>query len=330
MRYVFILLFFCLESFSQPNVRIQGNFEGFPVSQYQVLVKLPLSLISSESIFQGQTDLKGSFQTDIRLNSSQKVTIVCLGYRVDFLLSPNDTLNFSTPSRSVLPQVEGATAKLHQFLYGSLLFGKDSLCEKPLFQNMSLDNYSLIINDLSAQYWESYQRECDTNNTYVNTYVKASLEGQKFLRKRAYLYSQGDRLKNENISFNFFEDNAYISDLYMDALYEYLLGVSANPFSMIGKRMNSDSTFWRTAYHHTYETLRKLPFTRETMLAQIVRKTLFPQITISEKEEIKVTTDLVLFQQFKEDFPQSPYLKPLNEMIDENKIFEKGMQRNEK
>jgi len=335
MRYVFVLLLLYVRSFAQPNVHIRGHFEGFPSSEYKILVTSPHSLVSqsltsAESILQEKTDLNGSFQTGIRLNFPQKVTIVCLGYRIDFLLSPNDTLNFSTPSRSALPQVQGATANLHHFLYESLLFGKDSLCEKPLFQNMSLDNYSLIINDLSAHYWENYQRECDTSNTYVNTYVKASLEGQKFLRKRAYLHSQGDRLKNEPISFAFLEDKAHISDVYMDALYEYLLGVSANPFSMIGKPMNSDSTFWRKGYLHTYETLRKLPLTREIMLAQIVKKTLFPFIMFSEKEGIKITTALTLLKQFQEDFPKSPYLQPLNEMVDENKIIEKRMKENEK
>lgn len=330
MRYLFVLLLLYVRSFAQPNVHIRGHFEGFPSSEYKILVTSPHSLTSAESILQDKTDLNGSFYTAIRLDSAQKVTIVCLGYRIDFLLSPNDTLNFSTPGRSALPQVRGVTAELHHFLYESLLFGKDSLCEKPLFQNISLGNYSLIINDLATQYWAKYRLKCDTSNTYVNTYVKASLEGQKFLRKRAYLHNQGDRLTNENIAFNFLEDDAHISDLYMDALYEHLLGVSANPFLMIGKPMNSDSTFWRKGYLHAYETLRRLPLTREIILAQIVKKTLFPLIVFSEKEGIKITTDLTLLQQFKEDFPKSFYLQPLNKMVDENKIFEKGLKETEK
>jgi hypothetical protein len=311
-RYILLLLFCSLGSLAQNNVHIRGHFDGFPSSQYQILVNSPLTLTSAKSILQEKTDLNGCFHTDIRLDSTQKVTIVCLGYRVDFLLSPNDTLSFCNPSRSFSPQVQGNTAKLHQFLYESMLFGKDSLAEKPLFKHISSENYFTIVNDLSAQYWERYQSTCDTTNRYINTYISASLEGQEYLRKQAYLRSQGELSKNDPIRFNILGEEARISELYMEGLQQHLLGMNMGGGMMRGGFFQVDSTFWDKGYANAYESLRKVPLTRELVLAQIVQRTLFTRMSFNG-QDFKINQ--ALFRRFKEDFPNSSYIKTLNEAI---------------
>jgi hypothetical protein len=312
MRYVILFLFCSLRCLAQPNVHIRGHFDGFPSSEYQILLKSPLALASSKSILEGKTDLNGCFHTDIRLNSTQKVTIVCLGYRVDFLLSPNDTLSFCNPSRSFFPQVQGNTAKLHQCLYESMLFGKDSLAEKPLFKHISSENYFTIVNDLSAQYWQRYQNTCDTTNTYTNAYISASLEGQNYLRKQAFLRSQGELSKNDPIRFNILGEEARISELYIDALQQYLLGMNMGGNMIRGVFFQVDSTFWEKGYTNAYESLRKVPLTRELVLAQIVQRTLFTRMSFNG-QDFKINQ--ALFQRFKEDFPNSPHIQALNEAI---------------
>lgn len=312
MRYVLLIMFCSLGCLAQPNVHIRGHFDGFPSSQYQISLNSPLTLAPSKSILEGKTDLNGCFHTDIRLDSTQKVTIVCLGYRVDFLLSPNDTLSFCNPSRSFFPQVQGNTAKLHQFLYESMLFGKDSLAEKPLFKHISSENYYTIVNDLSAQYWERYQSTCGTSNAYINAYVSASLEGQDYLRKQAYLRSQGEQSRNEPIRFKVLGEEARISELYIDALQQHLVGMNMGSRMMRGVFFQVDSTFWEKGYQNAYESLRKVPLTRELVLAQLVQRTLFTRMSFNG-QDIKINQSL--FQRFKEDFPNSPHIKTLAEAI---------------
>lgn len=312
MRYLLLLLVCCLRSFAQPNVHIQGYFEGFPSSQYQIFLDTPLgfSPYDPEAVLKERTDESGCFKADLCIESPQKVTIECLGYRVDFLLKPNDTLYFVNPSRSSFPVVKGPTARLHQFLYGSLLFGQDSLRRKPLFQHMSLEDYSFVINDLATESAERFQREQDTTNLQINAYVLASLEGQKYLRKQTYLRSLGDLSKNEPISLKTMNDEALISDIYREALYSRWLGFLPGPFMNRNMVVQIDSTVWEGRYNSIYEGLRKFPQTRELMLAKIVQRAFSLAHFSPEKEN---TAAGKLLERFKEDFPESPFCNALHQ-----------------
>lgn len=317
MRYLLLLLFCYFRSIAQPNVHIQGHFEGFPSSQYRVFVTKPavLSIYNytpEETAVKEQTDQCGSFKKDLRLESPQKVTVECLGYQLDFFLKPNDTLYFVNPNRSHSPVIKGPTAPLQRFLYESMLLGKDSLCQKPLFQHMSLEDYSFVVNDLSALAWERYQRDCDTGNVAINSYVRASLEGQKFLRKQTYIRSQGEQSKNETISLNVLGDEALISDIYTNALYSHWVGYLPTPFMNRNVVFQIDSTVWEGRYNAIYEGLRKFPKTRELMLAHTVRRSV-SFISFSTEKEITVPTKL--FERFKEDFPHSSYTNVLAQDI---------------
>ncbi|AEI47392.1 hypothetical protein [Runella slithyformis] len=310
MRYL-LLIFFCyLRSFAQPNVHIQGHFDGFPSSLCQVFVYNPLNIHSQELTAQARTDESGCFKADFRLESPQKVTVECLGYRVDFLLKPSDTLYFFTPNRSHFPIVKGPTARLHTFLYQSLLFGQDSLLRRPLFQHMSLDDYSFVVDDLWAQSQERYQREQDTANVYINTYVFASLEGQRFLRKRTYLQSKGESLKNEALRLKVTDDAALISEMYQEALYSQWLGYLPNGFMNRNVVFQMDSTVWEGRYAAIYEGLRKFPKTRELLLAKTVQRA-FSYAAFSSEKEYSVPAKLL--ERFKEDFPESPYSNALHQ-----------------
>lgn len=310
MRYL-LLIFVCyLRSFAQSNVHIQGHFEGFPSSQCHIFVHDPLSLGPQALAATARTDESGCFKTDFRLESPQKITVECLGYRVDFLLKPNDTLHFFNPNRSHFPTVKGSTARLHRFLYESLLFGQDSLLGKPLFQHMSFEDYSFVINDLWSQSQERYQREQDTTDRYINTYVLASLEGQKYLRKQTYLRSQGETSKHEMVRLNTSNDESLISDIYQEALYSQWLGYLPNGFVSRNGGFQMDSTIWEERYNVIYEGLRKSPKARELMLAKTVQRA-FAFAAFSPEKEYSVPAKLL--EKFKEDFPESPYCNALHQ-----------------
>lgn len=309
MRYL-LLIFVCyLRSFAQSNVHIQGHFEGFPSSPCQILVHNSLNIHSPELTAQARTDESGCFKTDFRLESPKKVTVECLGYHVDFLLKPNDTLHFFNPNRSYFPTVKGSTARLHRFLYESLLFGQDSLMRKPLFQHMSFEDYSFVINDLWSQSQERFQREQDTTDTYINTYVLASLEGQKYLRKQTYLRSQGDISKHELIRLNTVNDESLVSDIYQEALYSQWLGYLPNGF-LNRNAIQMDSTVWEGRYNAIYEGLRKSPKARELLLVKTVQRA-FSYAAFSPEKEYSVPAKLL--ERFKEDFPESPYCNALHQ-----------------
>ena len=310
MRYLLVLLIGGFQGFAQPNVHIQGRFEGFPSSQYQIFVKTPFSLPMQEPVCKARTDAEGGFKADLRLESPQRVTVECLGYAVDFLLKPNDTLYFRNPSRSLCPIVQGPTACLHRFLYENLLFGKDSLIQKPLFKHMASEDYSFVVNDLCIQAWERFQRDCDTNSLYINTFVTASLEGQKFFRKQAHLQIQGETAKSEPIRLKMLGDEAIISDIYLNALQSQWFGyytMGAVVVTGSNGSFTADSTLWERRYNSIYEDLRKFPKTREMLLAQTVRRSFLVFPYALEKE--KVPTQLL--ERFKEDFPRSPHIKEL-------------------
>ena len=313
MRFLCTLLLGAMQCFAQPNVHIRGHFEGFPSSKYQISIKLSNSFYSSSSIAKGYTDNHGNFETDIRLETPQKVSIDCLGYRVDFILSPNDTLVFCNPSRMQSPQVQGRTAALHQFLYESMLLGKDSLADKPLVRHMSLDNYSTIINDLADQYWERFQRTCDTSHSFMNTYVMASIEGQKFIRKQAHLRSQGELYINEKPPFKLLSDDARISDSYISSVQQHFLGTSLDMGMVRGTFVIPDSTQWEKAYNTLSEGLQHLPHTRELTLAQLTHRSLFTRGGIGPNGRTKNFQGL--FERFQRDFPNSTYLEAINEAI---------------
>lgn len=313
MRFLCTLLLGAMQCLAQPNVHIRGHFEGFPSSNYQISIRLSNSFYSSNSIAKGHTDSHGNFETDIRLETPQKVSIDCLGYRVDFILSPNDTLVFCNPSRTQSPQVQGRTATLHQFLYESMLLGRDSLREKPLVRHMSLDNYSTIINDLADQYWERFQRNCDTTNTFLTTYVTASLEGQKFLRKQTHVQSQGETSRNESPRFKLLSDDARISDLYVSSIYQQFSGVNLDMGMTRGAFAVADTTLWQKTYDTMLEALKSVPQTRELVLAQLTHRSLFTRGNIFPNGRIKNFQGL--FERFQRDFPNSPYLGAINEAI---------------
>lgn len=326
MRIPFVLIFLSLQSLAQSNVHIKGQFEGFPSSNYTVLVQNTGALNPFFTYFnKGQkeeelsrTDENGCFQTDLRLESTQKVTVACLGYHLDFLLSPNDTLIFRNLSRNSSPIVEGSTACLHQLLYESLLFGRDTLREKPLFQHISVEDYAHIINDLSAHQWERFQQDCDTTNLFINTYIKASLEGQKFLRKQIYTSSQGSISETKKSHLNILGDDARVSETYLEALYTDLVG--APPITRIkGNFVVLDSTFWERGYSRVLEALAKVPHTRELLLARIVQRSSL-NMTISA-DGGRMIIHQSLFERFKKDFPQSPYIETLQASINEGFRF---------
>lgn len=311
MRYLLLLLLSgSLRSVAQPNVHIQGHFDGFPSSPCQVFVYDPLNIHSQVLTAQARTDESGCFKTDFRLESPQKVTVECLGYRIDFLLKPHDTLYFFNPNRSHFPAVKGPTARLHKFLYESLLFGQDSLQRRPLFQHMSLEDYSFVIDDLWAQSQERYQREFDTTDTYLTAYIFASLEGQRYLRKRTYLQSKGESLKNETLRLKVTDDAALISDIYQEALYSQWLGYLPSGFMNRNVVFQMDSTVWEGRYNSIYEGLRKFPKTRELMLAKTIQR-VFSFSAFSPEKEYTVAGKLL--EQFKEDFPESPYCNALHQ-----------------
>lgn len=313
MRFLCTLLLGAMQCFAQPNVHIRGHFEGFPSSNYHILIRLPASLYTSTTIAQGRTDTHGNFETDIRLETTQKVSIDCLGYRVDFILSPNDTLIFCNPSRTQSPQVQGRTAALQHFLYESMLLGRDSLREKPLVRHMSLDNYSTIINDLADQYWERFQRNCDTTNAFLTTYVTASLEGQKFLRKQTHVQSQGETSRNESPRFKLLSDDARISDLYLSSIHQHFLGASLDMGLMRGAFFVTDSAHWEKTYDAILEALKSVPKTRELTLGQLTHRSLFTRGGIGSNGRIKKFKGL--FERFQHDFPNSPYFEAINEAI---------------
>lgn len=313
MRFLCTLLLGAMQCFAQPNVHIRGHFEGFPSSKYQISIKLLNSFYSSSSIAKGYTDNHGNFETDIRLETPQKVSIDCLGYRVDFILSPNDTLVFCNPSRMQSPQVQGRTAALHQFLYESMLLGRDSLREKPLVQHMSLDNYSTIINDLADQYWERFQRNCDTTNAFLTNYITASLEGQKFLRKQTHVQSQGETSRNESLRFKLLSDDARVSDLYISSIYQQFSGASLDMGMTRGAFSVADTTLWQKTYDTMLEALKSVPKTRELVLAQLTHRSLFTRGNVAPNGRIKNFQGL--FERFQRDFPNSTYLEAINEAI---------------
>lgn len=338
MRIPFVLMFLSLQSLAQSNVHIKGQFEGFPSSNYTVLVQNTGALNPFFTYFnKGQkeeepsrTDENGCFQTDLRLESTQKVTVACLGYHLDFLLSPNDTLIFRNPSRNSSPIVEGSTACLHQLLYESLLFGRDTLREKPMFQHISAEDYASIINDLSDQQWERFQRDCDTTHPFINTYIKASLEGQRFLRKQAYWVNQGNnRSEEKKIRLKVLEDDAIISETYLDALQTDLVGI-ATMIRVKGKGNFAvlDTTFWERGYNKVLEALPKAPRTRELLLARIVQRSSL-NMTIST-DGGRMIIHQSLFERFKKDFPQSPYIETLQASINEGFRFMQKLPKPEK
>lgn len=313
MRFLCTLLLGAMQCLAQPNVHIRGHFEGFPSSQYQISIKLSNSLYSSSSIAKGRTDNHGNFETDIRLETTQKVSIDCLGYRVDFILSPNDTLVFCNPSRTQSPQVQGRTAALHHFLYESMLLGRDSLADKPLVRHMSLDNYSTIVNDLADQYWERFQRTCDTTHSFVNTYVMASIEGQKYIRKQAHIRSQGELYINEKPPFKLLSDDARIADLYISSVNQHFLGTSLDMGMVRGAFVIADSSQWEKSYDTLSEGLQHLPHTRELTLAQLTHRSIFARMTVGMNR--KPTNFKRLLERFQKEFPSSPYLDAINDAV---------------
>ncbi len=316
MRYFCILLICCIQGFAQSNVWVKGCFDGFPSSKYQIFLQDSLRFISNVPLHQGKTDQEGNFKVDFALAYPQKVVIECLGYQLDFFLTPQDTLIFHAPNRSTLPIVKGKTARLHDFLYKSLLMGKDSLAANPLFQHMSLENYTVIINDLAAQSWENFRHQCDTTDPHINKYVWASLEGQKYFRKQAYLFSKGELAKQELIRPAITEDSLYVSGLYMQALHSFFLSgpdVYVHPNSAFRRgAMSLDSIALENKYHQIYETLSKIPKTRQILLAQFIRMYFFPYMYIEGK---KLPPFVKLLEKYKEDFPSSLYIAPLERYI---------------
>ncbi|MEZ4903931.1 MAG: hypothetical protein R2822_20375 [Spirosomataceae bacterium] len=331
MRFFLLFLPFHFTCLAQNNVHIQGQFEGFPSSNYRIQIQnqevlQPVFTIqkAEETIKSNKTDENGCFQTDIRLDVAQKVTIECLGYHLDFLLSPNDTLIFRNPSRLTSPVVSGSTACLHKVLYESKLFGRDSLREKPLFQHISYENYALIINDLAEEAWLQYQH-CDTTNARINTFIKASLEGQRYLRKQVFLENQGNKSESKN-QLKMLTDDAWWVDTYQNALFMSITETHIHNLRN-GRLVPLDSLYWGQSYQRISEALHQTPRTRELLLARIVQRSLMTLVISQAGEQKNVNQPLSLFERFQQDFPQSVHLPVLQQDREQRFLFMQNRQK---
>lgn len=236
---------------------------------------------------------------------------------IDFFLRPGEKINCTEKGGKFIFDGDDNAAKLNRFLREIGILSTDSLRQKPLMRKVADDLYANFMRDIADEKWHLYQTTQDTTDTTQNIFVKAALEAQQYQRVQFFVqtkdwtddmfYKIKDRTvgrqqrffipNNETTYRPHFRivphEDAILSSDYLFSLTSYL-GGNLNYFNQRNNLSEKVIEF----YDAIDRELRRLPRTRETLIASILRNNYWND-----------TGSQGLVERFERDFPHSKHLK---------------------